>query len=176
MVRRRLSKKRSSPVFGSHSVRCTQKKLCLVHRASPWTTAVKVVTKKREALAEMPEDILTCIYTHVFVADGSVPGMVSVNKTFRRQFMPMESIKLNLKPRIIAAKALCLDVLLETRNINAVNDKLIEDEFWESPESTPNTRAMDGAVRDAESDEAEALLELKAFKNAKCLWWAPPSH
>ena len=43
---RRINKKRPSPVFGGHSVLCTQNKLCLVHRSSEETatTAVKVVT------------------------------------------------------------------------------------------------------------------------------------
>ena len=135
----------------------------------------KMAFKKRGRLAEMPADILTSIYTHAFVADGSVPGMLSGNKALRRQFMPMELINVHLKPRIIAAKALCFDVIRETRKIRAVNHKLIEDELREAPEFTPNMSVMDGAVEDAESDEAEALVKLNALMDAKCVWWAPPS-
>ena len=135
----------------------------------------KMAFKKRGRLAEMPEDILTSIYTHVFLADGSVPGMLSVNKAFRWQFMPMELINVHLKPEIIAAKALCFDLIRETRKIRAVNHKLIEDELLETPEFTPNMSVMDGAVEDAESDEAEALLQLKKLMDTKWVWWEPCS-
>ena len=135
----------------------------------------KMAFKKRGRLAEMPEDILMSIYTHVFVSDGSVPGMAWVNKALRRQFMPWESINVHLKPRIIAAKALCFDFILETRKIRAVNHKLIEDELLEAPEFTPNMSVMDGAVEDAESDEAEALLQLKKLMDTKWVWWEPCS-
>ena len=116
----------------------------------------KMAFKKRGCLAELPEDIVRIIYTHVFVADGSVPGMISVNKAYRKMFMLGFKA---LREWIMEAKEACFDVMRDAQD-SGRESQADRDELQETPEFTPNMSVMT-ALAKTRNRRAEALLQLK---------------